>query len=160
MAVKFEDNTEKIKEKLHGIISAWMEEVFSELHTQTVKKSRTGDGQTKGSYQYRVVENEGRVEGYLGSNLENAIWEEFGTGEYALNGKGRKSPWYILVDGYKGKKRPTYNGKVVIVYGKDGKRFYKTYGTKPNRPMRKAYNQNNRKKMLKVLSEKLNQAFR
>ena len=30
----------------------------------------------------------------VGSPLENAIWEEFGTGEYALKGDGRKGGWF------------------------------------------------------------------
>lgn len=29
---------------------------------------------------------------YVGSNAENAIWEEFGTGIHAENG-GRRTPW-------------------------------------------------------------------
>lgn len=29
----------------------------------------------------------------VGNPLQNAIWEEFGTGEYALEGDGRKTPW-------------------------------------------------------------------
>lgn len=29
----------------------------------------------------------------VGSPLENAVWEEFGTGDYALNGNGRKGGW-------------------------------------------------------------------
>lgn len=154
----FEDNRNQVKQALSRAVEAYLEKAGGELQAQTVKNSRTDFGQTKGSYQYAVDRSEGAC--YVGSQLENAIWEEFGTGEYALNGKGRKSPWYIPVDGYKGKKRPSYNGKVVIVYGKNGKRFYKTNGKKPNRPMRKAYNQYNRKKMLRVLSEKLSQAFR
>lgn len=159
MAAKFEDHTRQTQEKLREIVDGWMYETMGRLHTGTVKKSRTGLGQTKGSYQYRVIEKEHRMEGHLGSNLENAIWEEYGTGEYALGGKGRKTPWYVPVEGYQGKKRPSYNGKVVIVYGKNGKRFYKTNGKKPNRPIGKAYKQYNRKKMLKDLAEKLRQAF-
>lgn len=159
MAVKFEDATEKVKEKIYSTMVGWMYETMGVLQGQTIENSRTGEGQTKGSYQYRVIEKGDRVEGYLGSNLENAIWEEYGTGEYALNGKGRKSPWYIPVDGYKGKKRPTYNGKVVIVYGKDGKRFYKTNGKKPNRPMQKAYNEK-KAEQIRDLAKKISNAFR
>lgn len=31
--------------------------------------------------------------GYVGSNLDYAIWVHQGTGIYALNGDGRKTPW-------------------------------------------------------------------
>ena len=55
-------------------------------------------GQTKSSWDRKVLENEGVV----GSSSENAIWEEFGTGDYAVNGDGRKTPWYVPVEGYLG----------------------------------------------------------
>ena len=48
------------------------------------------------------------------------------------------TPWYIPVDGYTGHRKPTFNGKVVIVYGKGGKAFYKTNGKKPMRPLENA----------------------
>ena len=38
----------------------------------------------------------------VGSPLENAVWEEFGTGEYALNGDGRKGGWFYEDDEGKG----------------------------------------------------------
>jgi hypothetical protein len=37
--------------------------------------------------------NAASLTGTVGSPLENAIWEELGTGEYALGGNGRKTPW-------------------------------------------------------------------
>lgn len=40
--------------------------------------------------------DEGNLEVKIGSPLENAIWEEFGTGEYALNGDGRKGGWFYV----------------------------------------------------------------
>ncbi len=53
----------------------------------------------------------------VGSTLDNAIWEEYGTGEYALNGGGRKGGW---------------------VYKNAKGDYYHTYGKKANRPMYKA----------------------
>ena len=82
--------------------------------------------------------DESKGEAAIGSTVENAIWEEFGTGDYALE-KRRNTPWYVPVDGYVGKKRPSYNGKVVIVYGKNGKAFYKTNGKKPRRMLHNAF---------------------
>ena len=71
--------------------------------------------------------------------MENALWEELGTGEFAVNGDGHKGAWYVPVDRVDGKKKPTFNGKVEIVYGKDGQAFYKTNGKKPTRAMTKAF---------------------
>ena len=56
-----------------------------------------------------------------------------------MKGNGRKGAWYVPVDTYTGSKKPTYNGKVVIVYGKNGKKFYKTNGKMPNRPLDNAF---------------------
>lgn len=154
---KFEDHSQAFLQQLRREVVAWAEEVTGLLESTAVKRSRTDTGQTKGSYRHKVVDDASsrQVEGYVGSNQENAIWEEFGTGEYALGGKGRKTPWYVPVDGYQGKKRPTYGGKVVVVYGKNKKKYYKTDGKKPNQPLLKAYRAYPRKKMLRALEERL-----
>mgnify|MGYP007128414196 FL=1 len=82
-------------------------------------RDRVDTGQTKGSYKYMVDEGKDESTVAVGSDLENAIWEEFGTGEYALHGDGRKGGWV-----YKSKK--------------DGK-FYHTYGKTPRQPLTKAF---------------------
>lgn len=71
------------------------------------------------------------ITGRIYSNLDYAPYIEKGTGVHAKDGDGRKTPWYVPVDEYAGTKRPTFEGKVVIVYGKKGKKFYKTDGMKP-----------------------------
>lgn len=35
---------------------------------------------------------------YVGTNVEYAIWVEVGTGIYAADGKGRKTPWVYMDD--------------------------------------------------------------
>ena len=137
MSLQFEDNRVQVKAAMDSAITAFLHEAGGEIQARTVKNSRTDTEQTKGSYEYKVNESAGECQ--IGSNLENAIWEEFGTGEYALKGNGRKGAWYVPVDNYTGSKKPTYNGKVVIVYGKNGKKFYKTNGKKPNRPLDDAF---------------------
>lgn len=137
MSIKFEDNSIKIKEMLEEAAIAYLHEASGEIESQAKRNSRVGQGQTKGAWDYSV--NEDSLESQVGSPLENAIWEEFGTGEYALEKNGRKTPWYVPVEGYNGKKKPTYKGKVVIVYGKDGTAFYKTNGKKPNRALWNAF---------------------
>ena len=134
MAWKFEDNSIKVMEALDRVGKQWLDDASRVLLNQTIQNSRVDTGQTKGSWK-RVVEDERAV---VGSTSENAIWEEFGTGHYAINKDGRKTPWYVPVDGYLGKKKPTFNGKVVIVYGKGGKAYYKTNGKKPVRPLHNA----------------------
>lgn len=134
---KFEDNRIECKEAISDAMTAFLYEIGGEFVSQTVRNTAVSEGQLKGSWDYVVDESEFTVT--IGSPLENAIWEEFGTGEYALKKNGRNTPWYVSVEGYVGKKKPTFNGRVVIVYGKDGKAFYKTNGKKPKRALWNAF---------------------
>lgn len=116
MAVKFTNNSVKVKTALKKEGIAWLHEACGEIEAQTKRNSKVVTGKTKGSYQYRVDED--NLEGFVGSDYQNAIWEEFGTGEYALNGDGRKGGWFY----------------------KDARgRGHFTHGKKPKRPMFRAY---------------------
>ena len=138
--IEFEDNTDEIIGVMREKALAWLEEAGGEIEAQTKTNSRRqrGGGGTAGSFEHKV--DEGTMTCSIGSPEENAIWEEFGTGEYALNGDGRAGAWYVPVDSYTGEKRPTYNGQVVIVYGKNGKKFYKTNGKRGTRALFNAFN--------------------
>lgn len=135
--VEFKDNRISVKKGLGQKSLTWIDEVLAELESQTIRNSRTDTGNTKRNWKHFI--DESKSEGYLGNVLENALWEELGTGEYAINGDGRKGAWYVPVDRVTGHKKPTFYGKVVIVYNKEGKAFYKTNGKKPTRAMTKAF---------------------
>lgn len=113
--VEFIDNRVKVKNTIDKTIKATLEECAAEIESQTKRNTRVDTGQTKNSWTHKTFD----TEAVIGSNHENAIWEEFGTGEYALNGNGRKGGWIYKSD-------------------KDGK-FYKTYGKTPSRAFYKAY---------------------
>ena len=89
--IQFEDNRAKVEEAMAEKAIAFLYEAVAELQSQTARNSRVDTGQTKGSWDTHV--DEATLEAMVGSALENAIWEEFGTGEYALNGDGRKGGW-------------------------------------------------------------------
>lgn len=89
--IQFEDNRAKVEEAMAEKAIAFLYEAVAELQSQTARNSRVDTEQTKGSWGTHV--DEATLEGMVGSALENAIWEEFGTGEYALNGDGRKGGW-------------------------------------------------------------------
>lgn len=135
--VEFTDNSINIKQEINEKSINWLKEVAAEIESQVIKNSRTDTGNTKRHWKHYIDETQG--EAVIGNELENALWEEFGTGEYAVNGDGRKTPWYVPVEEVLGTKKPTFNGKVEIVYGKDGTAFYKTDGKKPSRAFTKAY---------------------
>jgi hypothetical protein len=114
--VEFVDNTAKVNAAIREKGIAWLYEASGELEAQTKRNSKVKTGKTKGSYSYKV--DEGSLEGAIGSNYENAIYEEYGTGEYALNGDGRKGGWF---------------------YKDSSGHWYHTYGKSPRRPFYKAY---------------------
>lgn len=120
MPLEFEDNRIKVKEALFDAGEAFLHEAGGEVQARTRRNSRVDIGQTKGSYEYKVSGSYMAGEQYcqVGSNLENAIWEELGTGEHALHGDGRKGGW---------------------VYRAPKGEFYFTRGKTPNRPLHNAF---------------------
>ena len=154
MEWKFKDNSIEIGELLDEAGREWLEDASRVLHRQVVQNTRVDTGQTKGSWRKAVDGNKAIV----GSTSINAVYEEFGTGHYAVSGNGRPTAWYVLADGYTGNKKPTYNGKVVRVYGKDGKTYYKTNGKKPTRALGNAFNTSRpkiEKRLEQIFKEKL-----
>ena len=141
MSIEFKDFSDEVKSKIEAALIAGLYEAVGEVEAQTKMnaKSHSDSGQTRNAWRYIV--DEGELSATIGNPLENSLWEEFGTGAWAEGGKGRKDAWYVPVDGYTGSKPPTYNGKVCVVYGKEGKKFYKTNGKKPRRDFQSAFNQ-------------------
>lgn len=114
----FEDYSIKVQGVVDDRLNAVLEECAGELESQAKRNSRVDTGKTKNSFEHRVVISEHAA--YIGSNYENAIWEEFGTGEYALKGNGRKGGW-TYVDA---------NGKGHFTHGKKASRaFWNAFST-------------------------------
>lgn len=90
--VNFEDYSVQCKKTIEDRICSFLEDATAEIESQAKRNSRVKSGKTKGSFQHFVDRQS--LTGYVGSDYENAVWEEFGTGLYALNGDGRKDvPW-------------------------------------------------------------------
>lgn len=90
-SVEFEDFSIKVINAIHDKAFTFLEEAASEVESAAKRNSRVDTGQLKGSWTHIVDED--AMEATIGSPLENAIWEEFGTGEYAAKGNGRKGGW-------------------------------------------------------------------
>ena len=114
--VIFEDYSIEVKNAMSNLISAALEEAAGELESEVKRNTRVKTGQTKNSFRHIVAEEEQTA--YIGSDQENAIWEEFGTGEHALEGNGRQGGW-VYVD-------------------EQGEGHF-TRGKKPSRAFHKAY---------------------
>ena len=115
--VIFEDFTIEVVNVIDEKINAALEECAGELESQVKRNSRVDTGKTKGSWKHHVDEE--KHVATIGSPDENAIWEEFGTGEYAYNRDGRKGGW-----SYKDEKGE----------------WHHTYGKKPMRSFWNAFN--------------------
>ena len=118
MSVEFKDFSKIVLQKIQETGETFLEEVGGEVEAQTKQNTKVDTGKTKGSWEHVV--NAEKMEVQIGSRYKNALWEELGTGIYALNGDGRKNKWVY--------KNP-----------KDGK-FYTTVRKKPRRTLYKAYN--------------------
>lgn len=143
-------NLKNLGAEVDRLVNLWLEESAGELEAQTKMRSRVDTGQTKGSYSHVV--DSSRKEARVGSNLANAIWEEYGTGEYALNGKGRKG-WWVYVKGSDGTHasgtRKYYAReqaiRIAAMMREDGLDAYATCGKRPNRPIFRAFSENEKK---------------
>ena len=91
---QFIDYTEDVKGLMADLAVSALEEAAGELESQVKRNTAVDTGQTKNSWTHRVVSSNDETTATVGSPMENAIWEEFGTGDYALNGNGRKGGWF------------------------------------------------------------------
>ncbi len=91
VSIKFQNYSSQCKDALKDAGLAFLEEAGGEIEAQTKKNCKVVTGKTKGSFSH-IVDEDSMTCG-IGSNYENAIWEEMGTGIYAVEGNGRKTPW-------------------------------------------------------------------
>ena len=115
MSMEFKNNAITIKDQISQGILNFLTEASGEVVSQSARNSRVRTGQTKSSYIYYI--DQASKTSYIGSQFENAIWEELGTGEYAINGDGRKGGWRYVDEKGKG---------------------HFTRGKTPNRPVQRA----------------------
>lgn len=116
--IKFIDHTEEVKQVIAELAESSLEEACGELEAQVKRNTAVDTGQTKNSWQHSVTKSGEDHVGAVGSDNQNTIWEEFGTGDYALNGDGRKGGWF---------------------YEDEEGNGHFTHGKKPRRPFHKAY---------------------
>lgn len=145
MAVVFKDFSVDVKAEINdttiGWLYAWAEEIAS-----TAKRNCALDGeagtQLRGSYRADVNESAGKAK--IGTPLEAGYWEEWGTGEYAAHGDGRKG-WWVYSDKVKGNggKRRTEKQAKAIAASEPS--LHATNGRRPNYTLEKAFKTNESK---------------
>lgn len=111
ISVRIEDNSGQVIEEKNRVIEAILEAIGNQCVShakqnvtagvpRNAKSWYTPTGNLRNSISHQVEMSEEAV--YVGTNVEYAIYNEYGTGKYADDGKGRQSPWvYIGSDGEK-----------------------------------------------------------
>lgn len=119
MKIEFNDYSAKVLANLEKKGQIFLEEAKNTLANQTARNTKRVTGRLADSFTTDsvVVENTA----YIGSSVEYAPYYELGTGEYALNGNGRKGGW-------------------VYIDKKTGKLVH-TKGSYPRRPLYHAFQQ-------------------
>lgn len=87
----FRDHSQGAKDAIQQATVRWLFEACILVQGQAILLAPTQTARLKGSIDYQV--DEGELVGYVGTNVEYAIYIEFGTGEFAENGRGRKGGW-------------------------------------------------------------------
>ena len=162
--VKFEDFSFSVKAALDDVAIAWLHTWGAEISSDAKDNCQLDDDagiQLRKSYSYRVYEDQG--EAHIGSPLESAYWEEYGTGSYAIHGDGRKG-WWVYIKGQEpqGGGR-TYASKEeameTVAYLRSlGLDAYASNGRPPNYTLEKAFTKNKPKAiadMERQLKEKM-----
>lgn len=115
---KFQDNSVKFLNNFNECSIAFLEEVKDSLVSQAQRNTPVQTGGLKRSIGDDSFVDEDNLTAYIGSSKEYAIWVEKGTGEYAIEGNGRKGSW--VYKDFKGN-------------------FYRTKGRKPKMMLYQAY---------------------
>lgn len=143
--VKFTDNSVQVKADLENAIIAFLHEASAEIKTQAERYTPVGESsQLKKSWD--TVIDKSKKTAIIGNPLEYAIYQEMGTGEYALEGNGRKGYWVYVKDSDSGsmaKSSKSYTlgqaRAIVSSMRADGLDAYFTKGTRPKRMLYKAF---------------------
>ena len=98
--IKITDNSKQVLEEADEQFGALLEalamaaEDFAKLNitnfvNDSGKVGRVDTGAMRNSITHQIIGKEA----FIGTNNEYAVYHEFGTGVYASDGNGRKSPW-------------------------------------------------------------------
>lgn len=119
------NNSTAVKEAIEMGVHNWLEQSAELILSGTKENTAVDSGRTRDGW-VKIVNTDNHT-AVVGNFLENSVWEEFGTGEYALSGNGRKGGW---------------------CYRSESGNFYFTNGKPPKRAFQKAYSQSREQAIL------------
>lgn len=124
----FEEHSAEISKQIHAATQRAIEAAALHMVGEVKDRAPVDSGELRKSIGKNISSQGGEAVAKVGSSLQYAIYQEFGTGEFADNGAGRKGGW--------------------IYEGPDGKTHF-TRGTKPKKFLRDAFRAN--KKNIKTI---------
>ena len=93
------DMTKEVLEAMKSQVLLGMEACGMEAEGYAKADTPVDTGRLRNSIAHKVEDNgENGATLYVGSNVEYALYHEYGTGIYAENGMGRKTPWAYTDD--------------------------------------------------------------
>ena len=125
----FKDNSRACKNAINMANIKWLKAAALVIQSQAKALAPVDTSNLKTSINHNIQVS--KLEAYIGTNCDYAIYVEFGTGEFAENGNGRKGGW---------------------VYTDPSGKTWFTKGQKPQPYLRPAYRKN--KQALKQLLNK------
>ena len=149
MSVEFKDFSIEVKAELSDITKGWLHTWANEIASQAKDNCAMTDdnGKLKGSYRADVDAGAGTAK--IGTPLESGYWEEYGTGEYAVETPHRTG-WWVYIEGGSGydgetnhyRTREEAETAAAHIQRKYGKPAVATNGRKPNYTLEKAFTKN------------------
>ena len=134
---EFEDYSEAIKRALKQVSGQALEEVALLVEGQAKALAAVSSGELRDKIDHIMSEQDGMKIARIGSPVDYAIYVEYGTGEFAENGAGRKGGW---------------------VYKDPSGEWFFTWGQEAQPFLRPAFRRN-RNNIEKVIGMKLSSTF-
>lgn len=117
----FKSNVGTVKKQMQQASEAGMEAALLLIEAAVKSGVPVMTGALRDSINHLIKQAGGRIEGQVGTPLMYGIYVEFGTGEFAQNGNGRKGGW---------------------VYQDPSGEWFFTWGQAPQHFMRDGFRQN------------------
>ena len=89
--VKFDDHKDEVLAAAKDKIIDWLNSIGQDAASTAAEKAPVDTSTLKNSISHSVDEANQCV--YVGTDVDYAIYHEFGTGKYAEGGAGRQTPW-------------------------------------------------------------------
>ena len=135
---KFQDFSKEVKRRMNFASEKSMETALLFVEGQAKILAPVGEGELRDHISHKInKKSDGDVSGQVGSPSKHAFYVEYGTGEFAKNGAGRKGGW---------------------VYKAENGKFYYTKGQKPQPFLVPAFRRN-RSKIVDIIGKSYGTEF-